>query len=250
MHIDFRNKLNKTDSLNEQNIRLQDIDFQLNLSQNILVKLAAFPRRFTNYFGLSINQRSLDDIRTIVYNSTVSASSAADAGTPERILADDRIVRLPNDYWFYLRGDCQISNSACTDGQKARLYIQQYDDEFQSDPFTRSSFGWRHVNGTFFNQGIQLYNNDGADDEFNIQAVTLTYLKQPREIRFRGDGGVAYSIPGKTLGTADNIDCELPSHLHDEIVTLAVYNTTLNIKSDLTQFKQGQLVLNEIPVGN
>ena len=65
MHIDFRNKLNKTDSLNEQNIRLQDIDFQLNLSQNILVKLAAFPRRFTNYFGLSINQRSLDDMRTI-----------------------------------------------------------------------------------------------------------------------------------------------------------------------------------------
>ena len=141
----FKSKINKVDSAQNKNFLIPEIDLALNEGMELFIKMIAQPRLKKDY-GFEKNQRSIDDIRTIVMDN-VSCSLAQGSS--------DTYV-LPADYWFFVKGYVEMSKGTCTN-KMGRLYIRQHDDEFEESPFDRSSYEWREVNVVYTSNGLKLY---------------------------------------------------------------------------------------------
>lgn len=225
MHYDFKKKLNKGDSQQYRNFLIPEIDWVLNEAAELMVKLVAQPR-LRSQLGFELNQRSIDDIRTLVVSSTLSV--------------DDNTAALPADYWFYVRSYANITKGNCS-GYKARVHVRQYDDEFEESPFDSTSFEWRIVNTVFNSEGLKFFATD-----FYIENLELTYVKRLAYMHNAEDFGAnGYTMPsGVTLtGTQD---CELPEQTHREIVDLAVLIASGEIQSADYNIKQDKVVLNNL----
>lgn len=225
MHYDFKKKLNKIDSQQNRNLLIPEIDWLLNEAQRIFVKLVAEPR-LKSHLGFEISQRNIDDIRTLVTNKCLDIHN--------------NVISLPIDYWYFIKAVIQVKKNNCV--SKARLYIRQHDDEFENNPFYKSSFEWREVNGLFNNKGIKVFD----DGTFINEKIYLDYIKKPKYIHnaedFRKDG---YKLPSGLLLT--NIqDSELPDSTHDEIVDIAVYLASSEMMDDSIQSKLNKLSLNQL----
>mgnify|MGYP000533670767 CR=1 FL=1 len=128
MHYDFKKKLNKVDSQQYRNFRVPEIDWVLNEAVEIFVKLIAKPR-VSNHLGFEVTQRTRDDIRTIVQEE--------DDSNP--IVGVNNNFQLPDDYWHHISSSVLMQKQGCTD-RKAKVFIRQQDDEFETSPFDKSSF--------------------------------------------------------------------------------------------------------------
>lgn len=227
MHYDFKKKLNKIDSQQYKNLLVPEIDWVLNEAQELFVKMVAKPRR-KSYLGFEMNQRTIDDIRTLVINN-------------ECLDVSNNTVALPDNYWHFIRAEVEMTKGSCT-GIKGRFHVRQHDDEFENSPFDKSSFEWRTVNGVFYEGGIKLYN----DDTFTNNRLCISYIKRPQYIHnaeeFRGG---TYNLPsGTTL--SGSVDCELPEQTHREIVDIAVLIATGQIQAPDYQIKQAKLNMNHL----
>ena len=226
----FKSKINKIDSAQNKNFIIPEIDLALNEGMELFIKTIAQPRVSKRY-GFEKNQRSIDDIRTIVVEDFNCDLAEGYTDT----------YSLPDDYWFYLKGYTIISKGDCTN-EKARLYIQQHDDEFQESPFDCSSFEWREVNGTFIEDGIRLYY-----DDFTVDNLLITYIRKPAYMHnaYAYNSSTGYKSPSGVVYTGTQ-DCELPEGTHSEIVDLAVLIATGKINSPEYQLKLNQLNLNNL----
>ena len=121
MHYDFKKKLNKIDSQQYRNLLIPEIDWTLNEAQELFVKLVANPRQ-RSYLGFEINQRTIDDIRTLVVRPESDPNAS--------IQIQDNIVTLPSNYWHFIKAEVTINKKSCGD-RIARFYLQQHDDEFE-----------------------------------------------------------------------------------------------------------------------
>jgi hypothetical protein len=226
MHYDYKKKLNKVDSQQYRNLKIPEIDWVLNEAATIYVKSIAQPR-FNPNLGFENNQRTIDDIRTLVINSLP-------------VTITNNIASLPTDYMFYIKGKVDMTKEGC-DTVKGNVHIRQHDDNFEVSPYDKSSFEWRTVNAVFTNQGIKFY----TDSSFGVSLFYLSYIKQMAYMHNAEDflaGG--YQLPsGVALSGFQN--CELPNHTHGEIVDLAVLITTGEIESQGYQLKQQKVNLNQ-----
>lgn len=234
MHYDFKQKLNKIDSQQERNLKVPEIDWKLNEAQEVFVKIIAEPR-LKNGFGFEINQRTIDDIRSIVVNQETSLGNCLVATK-----YDDKsyVVNLPSDYWFYVSANVIADKGDCKN-KKLRCIQRQHDDRFEESPFDNSSFEWREVNITFFENKIRIY----TDGVFVPKYLCLNYIKQPRLIHNAQDsqGGTYNTLNGLTLTGSQS--CELPVGTHREIVDLAVLITSGDLQLSDYQIKQNKLKL-------
>lgn len=227
MHYDFKKKLNKIDSQQYKNLLVPEIDWVLNEAQELFVKMVAKPR-MRSYLGFEINQRTIDDIRTLVVNN-------------QCLDVSNDTVTLPDDYWHYVRAEVEMSKGNCT-GIKAKFHVRQHDDEFENSPFDKSSFEWRTVNGVFFENGIKLY----TDGSFSNDRFCISYIKRPRYIHNAEDfRNGTYNLPSGTVLTG-TVDSELPDHTHREIVDIAVLIATGEIQAPDYQTKQAKLNFNQL----
>lgn len=226
MQYDFRKKLNKIDSQQNRNLLIPEIDWTLNEAQELYVKMVAFPKRFQG-FGFEINQRTIDDIRTIV-------------SEPTCLPVNNNLVTLPQDYWLYLSGNLKISKGKCKN-VKANLFIRKHEDNFEDSPFDESSFEWRTVNGIFDKEGLRLFSKD-----FQINELCLSYIKKLKYIHNAEDfRGGTYTLPsGKVLTGYQN--CELPEHTHREIVDIAVMIASGELELQSYQLKSHKLNYNQL----
>ena len=94
MHYDVKVKLNKLDSQQYRNLLVPEIDWALNESQGIFIKMIAEPRKVKMLFdfGFEKNQRNIDDIRTLVKNNTSVFTVKIDD--------NEYYIDLPEDYQF------------------------------------------------------------------------------------------------------------------------------------------------------
>lgn len=231
MQYDVKVKLNKVDSQQFRNLKIPEIDWALNEAQEVFIKLIAEPRQ-KNGFGFEVNQRSIDDIRTLVVNNLTPLSAT---------VFDDSsfLVSLPEDYMFFVSGYACLTKGECAD-IKARLLEKQHDDEHEESPFNSSSFEWREVNMRFFKEGIRIF----TDKSFIVNSICeLNYIKKPVYIHNAADYiGGTYTLPDGTVlvGTQD---CELPEHTHREIVDLAVLIISGQLQTPDYQIKQAKINL-------
>lgn len=238
MHYDFKQKLNKIDSQKNRDLLVPEIDWKLNEAQEIFAKSIAQPR-LQKELGLEYNQRTIDDIRTIVIDQKL-----ADAAIP--LLYDDRsyIVTLPVDYWFYAKSIVYCTKGNCLNVKMRRVNQVQHDDEHEESSFNISSFEWREVNVRFNREGFRVF----TDGTFIPTKVLFEYLKRPRLIYNATDweGGSYDTLDGVTLTGRQS--CELPVGVHGEIVDIAVKITAGDLSLPDYMIKKDKLVSNEIAI--
>lgn len=232
MHYDFKKKLNKIDSQQYRNLLIPEIDWTLNEAQELFVKLIANPRQ-RSYLGFEINQRTIDDIRTLVVRPESDPNAS--------IQIQNNIVTLPSDYWHFIKAEVTISKNSCGD-RIARFYPQQHDDEFEESSFNQSSYEWKSVNGTFFEEGIKLYD----DGTFINKIFNLVYLKRPSYIHNAEDFRQGtYTLPSG-IELTGSVNSELPESTHREIVDIAVLIASGEINTPDYQLKLQKLNLNKL----
>ena len=232
MHYDFKKKFNKLDSQQNRNFLIPEIDWTLNEAAEIFCKLIISPRQHS-HLGFEVNQRTIDDIRTLVVRPESDPSAS--------ITVDDNIVVLPSNYWSYRKSEIVLEKQNCTN-VVARGYVQQHDDEFEEDTFTKSSFEWRHINLVFFDGGIRLFD----DGTFTNKVFKLTYIKKLQYMHNAEDfRSGTYTLPSGQVLTG-KVECELPSHTHREIVDLAVLIASGEINTSDYQLKMQKLNLNKL----
>ncbi len=235
MHYDFKQKLNKIDSQKYRNLLVPEIDWKLNEAQEVFVKVVAEPR-LKNGFGFEINQRTIDDIRTIVVNQSLDKKNCIPA---IKFDEESYTVELPEDYWFHVSSEVFATKGNCK-LVKLDTIVRQHDDRFKSSPFDNSSFEWREVNVRFFGNKIRVF----TDKTFGINYLCLDYIKKPLKLHNAQDAqGGSYRDLGTGLVLTGSQDCELPAHTHREIVDLAVLITTGDLQISDYQIKQNKLKL-------
>lgn len=237
MHYDFKQKLNKGDSQQYRNLRIPEIDWRLNEAYELYVKAIAQPR-VPNHLGFEVNQRTIDDIRTVVKNN-VSISSSI---TVPMMVNEFYSFLLPSDYMFFLSGYAIINKEGCGE-RKVRIYIKQHDDEHEESSFTQSSFEWREVNGRFVEKELKIF----TDTTFKVSKIIINYIRKHDYIHNAQDflPSGSYKLPDGTLLTGFK-NCELPEHTHREIVDIAVLIATGDLQIPDYQIKQAKLNLNQI----
>lgn len=227
MHYDFKTKLNKIDSQQYRNLRIPEIDWKLNEAQELFVKLVANPRLKTN-LGFETSQRNIDDIRTVVVRDYCSP-------------VVNNVVTLPPDYWHFLSAETSMDKEDCI-GFKGTIRVRQHDDEFENNPFYKSSFEWREVNALFYNEGIKLFD----DGTFTNKEICLNYIKSLRYIHNAADFvGGNYNLPSG-VNLAGSVSCELPNSTHREIVDIAVSLASNDLQNPDLQNKLQKLNLNNL----
>jgi len=234
MHYDFKTKINKVDSQQYKNLRVPEIDWALNQACEIFIKSIAEPR-YRNHLGFEVNQRAIDDIKTIVVNNSVGI------GVPTSI-PTEWIVSIPNDYMFYLSSFVNITKEGCG-SKRVRGRIVQHDDLHETSPFDRSSFEWGEVNMHFFGNVLKVF----TDGTFDIDSVSINYIRKHAYIHNAQDflPGGTYNLPDGTALVGSQ-DCELPEHTHREIVDIAVLIKTGELQIPDYQIKQAKVNLNQI----
>lgn len=237
MHYDFKTKLNKIDSQKYRNLKVPEIDWKLNEAQELFPKIVAQPR-IGKQLGFEVNQRTIDDIRTIVINQKF-----ANAIVLQEFDSFDSsfIGSLPQDYWFFLNGQVLATKGKCIDKVLDTKEVQ-HDDNVHKSPFDKSSFLWRVANIRFIKEGIKVLTNK----DFTPTKIRLDYLKKPRMIHNAQDwtNGTYNTVSGIALTGSQS--CELPEPVHREIVDLAVFIAANDINLSNYQFKRDKLNLVDI----
>jgi hypothetical protein len=226
MQYDLRLKLNKLDSEKYKNIKVPEQDWKLNEAMHLLIKMIAVPRLDTKV-GFEQTQRTIDDIRSIVVNTSgLSAVSYS---------SNSYLVQLPDDY-MYLAGFDRIvaTKGTCREVDMELIHVRQHDDNAEASPFDSSNFEWRELNVRFFEDGLRVF----TDGTFSIDKVYMNYIRRPKFMHNAEDfvGGTYTALDGSVLtGTQD---CELPWQVHSLIVDLAVLIITGDIQMPDMGFKQ------------
>lgn len=231
MHYDFKQKLNKIDSQKYRGFKVPEIDWKLNEAQELLVKMIAEPR-LRSQLGLEVNQRTIDDIRTIVKDQKPSEYIV-----PTVFDESSFIVSLPSDYWFLAKIKILATKDTCTNILLYDSKEVQHDDNSESSMFDKSSFEWRVSNYRFNSEGIRVF----TDATYTITKVGLEYLKQPRRIYNASDWGAGGYVGLDGVTYTGTQDSELPVGLHREIVDLAVFITAGDLNLPNYQTKQNKL---------
>lgn len=214
MHYDFKVKFNSLDGQVSRGLKIPEIDWLLNRAQEAFIDAVAQPR--TNPFvGFEMNQKAIDDLRTIVvdnYCKNVRVFTSQNSSPNQ-----NSIVSLPDDYMYFASGKVYISKGNCVD-IPARLVRQKHNYDFENSEFDKSSFEWRTVNMLFVEKGLKLF----TDGTFSHSKVCISYVRRPKYIHYaEGYRGGQYKLPsGEILQGFQN--CELPEHTHPEIVDAAV----------------------------
>lgn len=231
MHYSFKKKLNKVDSQQNRNFLVPEIDWALNEACNLFVKMIAMPRTpERDVLGFESNQRTIEDIRTIVKSGEDPAN---------QLDLTNNVATIPSDYWYYVRARVRMDKGSCT-GKIGTVHIRQHDDMFEESPSDRSSFEWRSVNATFDGSGIRVY----TDGTFTVNKLHLTYIRKIKYMHNAEDfRSGSYDLPSGTSLTGTQ-DCELPEHVHEEIVDLAVLFITGELGMSNYQLKREKVDLN------
>jgi len=232
MHYDLKLKLNKLDSNQYRNLKVPEIDWKLNETIELFVKIVAEPKIATK-LGFEISQRVIDDIRPLVVNQKTLSPFSQQLDFP--------VYELPVDYFDYLSTSSMIIKKDECSVKADKIFVRQHDDDFQSSPFDVSSFLWREVNIRFFDKGIKIYTED-----FSVESFAINYIKQPASVNNSESyvGGEYKTLTGVLLDT--NVDCDLPTSVHREIVDLAVAIITGDLQIPDYAIKKDKLAYNQL----
>jgi len=201
MVISFKQGLDKFDSLNYPDFQADQIDLILNQAQDTFVK-QRYGSTNDKKTSFEETQKRTEDIKNVVVNAIlIPAANAAD-----NINAYSRFVTLPSDHWIIVQELTGVSYLDCKDvvvTDRVFTVALQHNDYSKviNNPFRKPKED--KVLRLMENKRVELI----PASNVTITDYHLRYIKEPIRIN-------SISIV--------NVDCELSSMVHQEIVNIAV----------------------------
>ena len=228
MHIAVKLELDKSASFDIPAFEPEEIDFWLNKAIRTFVK--------TRYSGVNAKQESfeqtqkrVDDLRTLVKealdNDSVLGLPLAD---DDAVIPKSYIVTTsgtptptdswPDDYMFAISEEVAVDEvNGVAQVPALRWGIEQCDhDEYREkvdNPYSEHllHYGSAKPLRLFDDSNVRLV----TDGNYTLSRYYLTYLREPVDV---------------DISAATPVDCDLPEHTHDEVVSMAVNMMLENVE--------------------
>lgn len=213
LHYDFKLKKDKVDSLTKEEFNVAETDWLLNEAQELTVRrrMGLNNQKLT---GFENTQKRIDDLKTIHVKFPVQIGLTP---TVTSGVAEIDLTNLTYTYYYLTRAYADVTDGICV--TVAEVSLIQNDDlsEVLNDPFNKAD---KYVIPANFGKSTNVANTEGSlylypGDVYTVNTVYLEYIKKPERISF---GGYTYIDGNPSTLT----ECELPEHIHPEIVTQAV----------------------------
>jgi hypothetical protein len=233
MHNLLRLKLDNVSSFQVPSFQTKELDDILTDSQLTVVKTYYNGNPNTNKKGFEQNQKRTDDLRTLVVTDVIPfdkfIKDESNVALGKYVLKSDN-SRLSERYMFYLKSYFVVEDKNCIGKFYSIWPRQTQHDDFatlMSDPFWKPTP--KEPKLLFSEEFVEMYFGKDPLSVFNSLTYYFTYLRYPNRISL-----------------IESKDCELPDHLHQEIVNTATLKLLEYIQNPRTQsFAQLDYALNE-----
>lgn len=197
LHLEFKFRCDKLDSLNYPNFLPEEIDLLLNNAQDRLIK---------QRYGLNNNKRQsfeetekrTEDLKNITQNVILTPLAYDPVNN---IDSQARFLTLPTDHWFTIQERASVTCDYCGVPDTRRVEVLPVShteiSKVLKDPFRQPNV--EKVLRLMFDGKVELISN------CTIVDYQMRYLRQ-----------------AVTIDLATNTTCELSDHIHSELVDLAV----------------------------
>ena len=215
MHFEFYIGLDKIMSLNAPGFLPKEVDVILNNAQEEFIEQRAY-RTNPKRTGLEEDQKRRDDLRKLISNYETSIFTSNINNKPF-----GKFVVLPSNYRHSMTEEVNIQYTDCNGDLRTKRssVIPVTHDRYNSiieDPFNKP-YEDEVIRMDYENNVFELI----TDGKFTILTYYLRYLKEPQRIKY-GTQYVPISV---------DVDCELASHTHREIVNISIQKALENIES-------------------
>lgn len=222
MHVAFKLELDKTSSFDIPAYEPEEIDFWLNNAISKFVK-TRYSGLNTKAQGFEQTQKRIDDLRTLVREATLSGvnltTGVSNTNKPNSFVAD--LTKLTDDYMFALSEEVTISYNDIrtpTVASIKRVGVKEATiDNYRAlidNPYSEHILHYENAQPLrlFIGNDVELI----TDGNYSVTAYHIRYLTYPATVDVD-------SSPAA-------VDCDLPTHTHEEIVKIAVSMALENIE--------------------
>lgn len=244
IHYDFKVKIDKVDSLSKKNFLANEIDWIVNEAIKIFVK-QRYGQNNLKRAGFESIQKRTDDLRTLQIKSPTALQPGVVPVQHQGDIYEFRISDFKFPYQFLTRLTAKAKKDNCTKVIKVRQ--TQHDDLSTAldDEFFKPDFVWGEA------LAVEARTDETQDkkgsiyvytDDFEIVEIYPEYLKEPNKVWI----GTYNTRDGLHRIGDPPIECDLPTHTHNEIVDLAVAECSRIIEHpQFYQLRQQKLKENE-----
>lgn len=216
MHIAVKMGLDKSEALSLPAFQAEELDFWLNDSVNRFIKT-----RYSgnNAFGTSFeqSQKRIDDLRTLIVETRLVPAIASNVyDKPNSYIVAS--VNLPINYMLFLNDEVSITFNHSILGTSTT--IRTGVTECTSDSyFTKVTDPYgEHVLHLDTARPLRLFSEKGVelitDGNYSVSYYYMRYIRKPAVISASGA-----------------VNCDLPEHIHSEVVEMTVNKLIENIES-------------------
>ena len=196
MHYAVDQGLQKVGSFVYDTFLPEEIDFFLNKMQERFIKDRVFRTSDPKRLGFSLNQKRLDDVRSIIEIDFVDTNVGSS-------LVEYQRYDLPIDYLYLINLRVRLTPSHCDSTVlkkvPARVVEQDKLYEMLRNPFAKSLPTTPIA--TITSEDFTVFQNE----KFILKGVELDYIRKPQ-----------------IIGLSSSQDCELAEHTHHEIVDMSI----------------------------
>ena len=196
MHYAVDQGLQKVGSFVYDTFLPEEIDFFLNKMQERFIKDRVFRTSDPKRLGFSLNQKRLDDVRSIIEIDFVDINVGSSSVEYQR-------YDLPIDYLYLINLRVRLTPSHCDSTVlkkvPARVVEQDKLYEMLRNPFAKSLPTTPIA--TITSEDFTVFQNE----KFILKGVELDYIRKPQ-----------------IIGLSSSQDCELAEHTHHEIVDMSI----------------------------
>lgn len=225
--VKVRNRLNKVDTQDDENLAVYSIIEAFNKAQlNVVNRL--FNRNNNYKTGVESTKKRIDDLRVLINTNPINLN----------ISKQDiyYVADLPKDYFHHIRIECLAKNESCQE-KRLKVYLGEESNlnTLLTNEHLNPNFDWAETIATITEDNLKVF----TLNKFEIKKVFLTYLRFPVNI----------DAPGYIKEDGSNstqIDPELP----DDIIEMCIDETTRIMSGDMhnqlsNQISQQNLQMNE-----
>jgi len=218
IEIKIKERLNKLDSLDYDNIACWQIVEAFNKSQLMWCRRQLHGGNIYKE-GDEMSKRRVDDLQILLKELTLLGSVTTD-------YFESAI--LPGDYFEYKRVSSGAVNECCLKPRSMTVYLGEEANRelILRDPLKRPDFEWGETFCTMFENKIRVYIRD-----FTLVKPVLTYYRKPRQIEI-------LNCTDPYTGFITTID--VPSEFKDDIVELMIDEAASLIAGDIDEMNQYQ----------
>lgn len=209
VQIKVKERINKLDSADYDNLECWQIREAYNKAQLEWVRRQVHGKNDTQEGDEETRQR-VDDLQILLTSINLE--------TRQNELYFEA-KHLPDNYLYIKRVTPRVSSGHCKNKPiKSTLREEGNADEYLQDWSMSPSFEFEETFHTMINNTIRVYSNN----EFDVQKITLTYYRLPREINF----GTCVQMDGSS-------GVEIDPEFKDDIVELIIDDAVAILAGDI-----------------